>query len=170
MKTKVCTECGIEKPISEFAKKKTGKYGVKGYCKVCHRAKYKKYYEENREDIRERAEKYRDENREKVRAQVRNYSKKYREEKREWIKIRDKKQNVKRFFGISVEEYDELMSVKKCEICGTTEDTRYTLDHCHNTKKIRGCLCSKCNLMLGHANDNQQTLLNAIEYLKKYSD
>jgi len=33
--TKVCSKCKIEKPLSEFHKQKSGKYGVHGWCKTC---------------------------------------------------------------------------------------------------------------------------------------
>lgn len=35
MKTKVCTKCGIEKPISEFSKEKRTKIGLQSQCKKC---------------------------------------------------------------------------------------------------------------------------------------
>lgn len=41
MKTKICTNCGEEKELSEFAKAKTGKFGVRGDCKSC-RSEYQK--------------------------------------------------------------------------------------------------------------------------------
>ena len=35
MQTKVCTSCGVEKPLYNFYKEKEGKYGVKGKCCSC---------------------------------------------------------------------------------------------------------------------------------------
>lgn len=37
----------------------------------------------------------------------------------------------------------------ECEICGEAEKP-LALDHCHETGKVRGLLCSPCNLTLGH--------------------
>jgi len=37
MKTKVCTKCGRELPLSEFHKTKTTKDGLKIYCKICRK-------------------------------------------------------------------------------------------------------------------------------------
>lgn len=41
-----------------------------------------------------------------------------------------------------------------CEICGTApEARRLALDHCHDTGRLRGWLCGKCNAALGFAQD-----------------
>lgn len=63
-----------------------------------------------------------------------------------------------------------------CGICGisSSEITHTTfkynplvIDHDHLTGEIRGLLCPNCNLVLGHATDNTQILLNAIIYLNR---
>ncbi len=38
--TKVCKVCMEEKPISEFAKQKGGRFGVHSYCKKCRKIKF----------------------------------------------------------------------------------------------------------------------------------
>jgi hypothetical protein len=38
-------------------------------------------------------------------------------------------------------------------------------DHDHKTGEIRGLLCFMCNHILGHAEDNKETLLKAAAYL-----
>lgn len=62
---------------------------------------------------------------------------------------------------------DEFFSKTNCDICGAefvgTIDKH--VDHCHNTEKVRGYLCRPCNLMLGYARDNKDTLTKAIQYL-----
>ena len=45
---KVCNNCKVNKPISEFRKKDRGKYGVAGICKDCMSIKYKEYYSNNK--------------------------------------------------------------------------------------------------------------------------
>ena len=57
-----------------------------------------------------------------------------------------------------------------CEICGTLgKDLKKGLcyDHDHITGKFRGWLCSRCNVALGMVNDNTETLLALVEYIKK---
>lgn len=80
------------------------------------------------------------------------------------------KANLKRRFGLSVEEYNVLVAMTDglCGICRQPEvrDRRMCLDHDHKTGEIRGFLCSRCNLLLGNAGDNVEWLEKAILYLK----
>lgn len=78
---------------------------------------------------------------------------------------RTRKYNVKRKYGISLEEYDNHLRTP-CDICGESSEH---LDHCHTTNKIRGGLCGSCNIMLGYSKENTDTLKSAIEYLEKHN-
>jgi hypothetical protein len=57
----------------------------------------------------------------------------------------------------------------QCAICGYFfKSEKHThIDHCHTTGKIRGILCSYCNVALGLLKDSPEILENAIKYLKK---
>jgi len=46
MQTKICTSCNQEKEISEFPIQKSGKFGVRGFCKFCYN-KYQKEYKKS---------------------------------------------------------------------------------------------------------------------------
>jgi len=78
---------------------------------------------------------------------------------------------VKYKYGLSEEAYYQLkLSAKnKCQTCGTpegdTKPTKLVVDHCHETGKVRGMICDKCNRALGLVGDNIQTLQNLITYL-----
>ena len=67
---------------------------------------------------------------------------------------------------ISNEFYEELMKNEQCNICGI-ELEKKCIDHCHETKKIRGVLCNKCNTALGLFNDNTEVMRIAIQYLEQ---
>ena len=57
----------------------------------------------------------------------------------------------------------------QCAICGYFfKSEKHThIDHCHITGKIRGILCSHCNVALGLLKDSTEILESAIKYLKK---
>ncbi len=42
------------------------------------------------------------------------------------------------------------------------------MDHCHESGRFRGWLCSACNSALGHAKDSPHHLQAAIAYLEKH--
>jgi hypothetical protein len=54
-----------------------------------------------------------------------------------------------------------------CECCGKVSDSPLVLDHDHETGKFRGWICAKCNLGLGRLGDTIESLMRAVEYLKK---
>lgn len=64
---KTCTKCGKTKPIEEFYKSPTGKYGVYSVCKECQRKEHKKYYIADLERRREMNRKYKERHQEKER-------------------------------------------------------------------------------------------------------
>jgi hypothetical protein len=77
--------------------------------------------------------------------------------------------NLKRKFGLTVEQYQAMLSAQGgvCAICflGDVEGKRLAVDHCHQTNNIRGLLCSHCNTGLGKFRDNTTLLASAITYL-----
>lgn len=94
---------------------------------------------------------------------------------REWRKQNPEKarnHNLRKMFNISTEEFNILLKkqVGVCAICKQEERLdRYSylsVDHCHETGKIRGLLCSSCNRGLGLFQDKISSLENAISYLK----
>jgi hypothetical protein len=68
-----------------------------------------------------------------------------------------------------------LMQGEGCALCGTDSPERmsrgsgFVVDHCHSSGVVRGILCNPCNMMLGKAKDNTNTLQNAITYLSEYA-
>ena len=73
------------------------------------------------------------------------------------------------------EEYETLLQDQNstCAICGITAEEigkRLIVDHNHETLKVRGLLCWRCNSGLGFFKDNQAHLAMAIEYLVKHDD
>lgn len=77
-----------------------------------------------------------------------------------------RKSTLKRRYGLSEEDYKSLSDSQenKCALCQQKVDILY-VDHCHETLRVRGLLCMKCNCLLGLAKDNKETLERAIKYL-----
>jgi hypothetical protein len=68
--------------------------------------------------------------------------------------------------GLTVEEVEQIIKPQKCASCGVTADkARMCIDHCHETKKVRGLLCHSCNTALGLLKDNVQNILRLSQYL-----
>lgn len=78
--------------------------------------------------------------------------------------------DLKLRYGITIEDYDQMFELQngKCKVCGSEDNgnKRFHIDHNHKSGKIRGLLCNRCNLMLGHAKEDIEILTKAIQYLK----
>ena len=79
-------------------------------------------------------------------------------------------------YGITIEEYEKIFEDQGncCAICkGTStksmseERTSFSVDHCHETGKVRGILCNQCNRGLGMLGDSLESLKSALTYLEK---
>jgi hypothetical protein len=83
---------------------------------------------------------------------------------------------LKRYYGIDLAKYQEMLLAQNgvCAICSKPETSvvngkikPLAVDHCHNSEKIRGLLCARCNQAIGLLNENPAILSSAIEYLRK---
>jgi nitrate/TMAO reductase-like tetraheme cytochrome c subunit len=79
---------------------------------------------------------------------------------------------LKHRYGISQEIYNSMLEKQNhsCAICKKkAEDLTYLLhvDHCHTTEKVRGLLCSACNLYVGYVKNNLHAFENGMNYLKE---
>ena len=81
----------------------------------------------------------------------------------------------RRIIDISQKEYDEILRTQnnECAICGKdAEEFKSALgvDHNYKTDKIRGLLCTNCNLGLGHFKDSLSNLHQALMYIARHND
>lgn len=84
---------------------------------------------------------------------------------------------MKYLYGITADQYRTLYANQggRCAICDTFEPVEFkmSVDHDHACcpgekacgKCVRGLLCNRCNVLLGHAQDNPDHLRRAIAYL-----
>lgn len=85
------------------------------------------------------------------------------------------KKSLKYLYNLSYEEYLQILEKQDncCAICKindlskrwTSKKLPLSVDHCHNTGKVRGLLCDNCNVLIGHAKENITILENSIKYL-----
>lgn len=158
---KECRRCSAQKPVGEFYADRRTPDGLRTWCKDCWNAYSRSRWasgvtDRTRKAVRDKA--WREANPEKQRAITR-------------------RNNLKRSYGITVEEYDAMFAAQNgcCAACGTTDsgDPRFdtfSVDHDHATGDVRGLLCSNCNRALGLARDSVDTLMSLAAYLLKSRD
>lgn len=96
MLTKICSSCGIEKPITEFYKNNKCLYDVVGQCKDC----YKLRYEQNKEKRKQKDKEYR--SRPEIKEIKRQKSKEYYEKHKEIMK-----QKARENYYKNIDKYHE---------------------------------------------------------------
>jgi hypothetical protein len=82
----------------------------------------------------------------------------------------NRKRNLKKLYNITLEEFDEMLKSQDgvCKVCKRPQLGKgdFHVDHDHETGKIRGLLCHKCNVALGMVQDDIQILKKLINYLE----
>ncbi len=141
---KICSKCDMARSKTHFHKDKSSPDGLCYWCKPCANANSRKNHKRRMENLPE-----------------------YREAKRASY--------IKSAHGISVREYEERLRAQGsiCRICSTNlEPSGHLthLDHCHVSGNLRDFLCTNCNRGLGHFQDNEELLMEAVEYLKKHKE
>ena len=56
-----------------------------------------------------------------------------------------------------------------CDCCGKPVHKNWQFDHCHKKKQFRGWLCKDCNVGMGKLGDSEDTILKALNYLRKFN-
>lgn len=141
MITKICSTCKIDKEVRFFEKDKRYKSGYRSQCRSC------------RYTIQE----------------TNRYLKR-----------------IYRQYGLTPEEYNEFFDSQNglCAICHRPYDEKkrpahlrdfqpkanrkLSVDHCHETGKVRGLLCQRCNTGLGFFSDNLELMRSAVQYLENH--
>ena len=75
---------------------------------------------------------------------------------------------LKRVYGMSLRDFDLMLAQQRgvCAVCGEQPARRLCVDHCHATGKVRGLLCSPCNLAIGQFKDSPARLRKAAAYIE----
>lgn len=141
---KKCTVCKGEKPLDCFYNYKRSKDGKAYRCKICD-DEARKRWKQNNPKTAHRSQRNR---------------------------------NLKHKYGVDIDWYDNQLKRQKggCGICGIKENKasygvnkslNFSVDHCHETDKVRGLLCNNCNRALGLFGDDVKVLESALVYLTK---
>lgn len=89
-----------------------------------------------------------------------------------------KNMDLKRSFGITIEQYREMQAAQKglCAICGRPEEfvrrgkvLSLAVDHCHHTNAVRDLLCNTCNRGIGSLKDDPALLRAAADYIERHA-
>lgn len=159
---KRCPRCRKRKKVSDFNKDKSRKDGLFPWCRKCHGKSADRYRKNlGSEEVRKIQTAYRAKRDANTRARKKYlmYMQLY---------------GIKRRYGISSEDVVALAEKQKgrCAICKRrpskkSKFTRFHIDHCHKSRKVRGLLCGACNFGIGFFADDVQRLKAAIRYLKR---
>lgn len=168
-----CTDCGEIKSATKkfFPVAKTNKSGFAGRCRECQNRLARERYANDNEHRKYRLKelsKYRDENKEDILKRARE---RYKRPDEHWKRIASR---LKTVFGLTAQEFCDMLDAQMgvCGICGNPlysydNDKRPSVDHCHDTGKVRGLLCKNCNSGIGMMQDNPDIVYKAYQYLTK---
>lgn len=150
----ICRICKEPKTSADFYRtsfrRKNGSRGFRRECKACGNKRHAEYVEKNKAEINGRRRG--------------NYHAS--------DKIQAISQNLKRYYGLTIEDYNRMFLEQQgcCKICGVHQsgfERRLDVDHDHQTKKIRGLLCIRCNRGIGLLQDSIEVVQRALDYLIK---
>ena len=144
METRVCSACGVSKPVSAGFTLDRGK--PFSQCRDCRNAAKRAWYQANREYVRE-------------------YQRAHEltTRRKSWLKTK---------YGITPEQFDEMVERQgnRCALCKQpqSDHARYLdVDHCHTTQRVRGLLCRSCNTAIGLFREDPELFAAAAEYLRQ---
>ena len=161
METKRCSKCGNDLLLSAFYQR-AGAKSRHSACKVCERAMAKDWYERNKDKATAKVKEWRQQNIGAVKQyRIDNRQKHYRQE-------------LVRKYGVEPTWFDEQIRQQgdSCVCCKRKfqwgdKQTSPHVDHCHETKTVRGILCNRCNTVLGLCKDDDKLLSSLARYLRK---
>lgn len=154
----------------QFALKKNGSY--QSWCRACTNA-YSAARYASRPEVRalqkERAKEWSKANADKVAGSARRRRARLKDEDPEAYRKKCREAERRYLYGVSGPAYDALVEQQNglCAICGRPPrgSRGFAVDHCHDTDRVRGLLCTSCNVGIGNLGDDPQMLLRAYDYL-----
>lgn len=171
---KRCSKCGIVKDKSNFYKDKRVASGLWAKCIACHKVWEHAYRAANPDKIRLLRRRAYQKFREQRKADAKIYRAKYPDR----VKAVNRNKRFKYLYGISLTEYNQMFDSQSglCAICGKPESRltvsgkpfNLSVDHNHQTGKIRQLLCYSCNSVIGYIKEDLKTAQALFNYLNKW--
>jgi Recombination endonuclease VII len=180
---KECRICHAMFPLENFSKRPTRKdpENRRNECLGCRNRKNNAYYHAHPEKQRESSERWRrkmtgqETNADKMRRWMRKHYEaveKHRRKNPEYAKRArawDHARTLRRY-GLTEEQFQEMLARQqnRCALCLLEFDEargRRAIDHCHETKAVRGILCGGCNMALHKLERDLTWAAKAIAYL-----
>ena len=164
---KICIKCkGKPQPLENFYKS-GGTY--RSECKSC----FKLYYSANKARFKTNSKSWKKSNADHVRKEQSLYHARNPDNR--------KKSNLKHRYGITEEQYEDML-LKQNNLCASCEEPetcvdprtkvarRLSVDHNHETKKVRGLLCHDCNRAEGILRGNPDKARKLADYMERTKD
>src|SRR6266436_7751289 len=162
---KTCSRCGVPQSTDEFYNRPNGKPGLRTACKTCCRRSVTNWRHNNVDRHRKFNLCWQKNNKPRRKTITQRFHKNHKDVRnrqiKEWaLNNPDKRKNeaLKRKFGITLLEYDQLFLVQNevCALCFKPRKVKYfAVDHDHACSNhetarackfcIRGLLCDSCN-------------------------
>ncbi len=180
MKLKRCPDCGFNKAQEEFGSNRTHRDGLASYCRVCFRARSNAAYRRKRArqgtPVRERVAVPEGHKHCSACRQIKPLEgfslAPYQRDGRNshcktCISSRQRDARFLRVYGLTPEALTALIEAQDglCAIC--IERPAKHVDHDHVTGEIRGVVCFRCNVGIGHFSDRSDLLQRASAYLER---
>jgi hypothetical protein len=152
LSSKICSSCKLAKPINCFGVRPEYRDGYRNQCNSCRTQSTAKYLKT------EVGSKLAAANRERKKQSNPPDSER-------WRKLQIK-------YGVSRSLYESLVIKQdgKCAVCRSSDPRNnrgvLVVDHCHDTGRIRGLLCTPCNTAIGNLGDTLEGIEAAARYLR----
>lgn len=139
----------------------TKKYATEEERRAAQKLSARKWYETHKEQVRVRKKDYYQTH--KVQQKL------WYEQNKDHANATSHKYKLRKQYNMTPEDYEVLLQQQSgvCAICGATNPngSRLGVDHDHETGKVRGLLCSTCNVALGKLEKDRTWAEKAITYL-----
>jgi hypothetical protein len=156
---KECSTCKRRLSLDAYYKRSKAADGLMYRCKDCCRDAYNKRYSDDPNFREQRA----------------RHTRSHYEANAEKIR-RSRRRNLNKY-GLTMDQFEEMNDKQNglCAICGRSpyegqenpRKSRLSVDHDHETGRVRGLLCDPCNTGIGLFKEDPNRMMSAITYLQE---